>query len=179
MGGAETVILTAREHFICHLLLPKMIDDYTFKRKMYFSLWAMTIPRKGKRHILNSYQYSIARKYHAKYVSEVLKNRPISEVTKKKMSMSAKKRMKNKDQTGKKCNFWTGYYHTPWGIFETYKAASAAAPFTCGEKSVHKWCKSKNNIEWTKKSLHRARIPLEWINKTPREVGFYFESVGG
>jgi hypothetical protein len=30
-GGIETILLTAKEHFICHLLLTKMTDDYRMK----------------------------------------------------------------------------------------------------------------------------------------------------
>jgi hypothetical protein len=45
LGGNNSkdnlVSLTAREHFICHLLLPKMVDS-TYKSKMLYALWGMT-----------------------------------------------------------------------------------------------------------------------------------------
>lgn len=45
MGGDNSpqnlVELTAREHFICHLLLPKMVQS-TNKSKMLYALWSMS-----------------------------------------------------------------------------------------------------------------------------------------
>lgn len=45
LGGdnsAENLVnLTAREHFICHLLLPKMVDS-VHKSKMLYALWTMS-----------------------------------------------------------------------------------------------------------------------------------------
>lgn len=38
LGGTETVALTPREHFICHLLLPKMMVSGSDKKKMYWAL---------------------------------------------------------------------------------------------------------------------------------------------
>jgi hypothetical protein len=35
------VNLTAKEHFICHLLLPKMVNS-TYKSKMLYALWSMS-----------------------------------------------------------------------------------------------------------------------------------------
>ena len=33
--------LTAKEHFVCHRLLPKMVNDSTIKSKLLFASWAM------------------------------------------------------------------------------------------------------------------------------------------
>jgi hypothetical protein len=44
MGGVETVLLTAREHFIVHLLLTKMCDDYRMKTAL------VRMTRKSKKH---------------------------------------------------------------------------------------------------------------------------------
>ena len=45
LGGTDDkdnlVVLTAREHFVCHLLLPKMLKGSN-KKKMLFALWAMS-----------------------------------------------------------------------------------------------------------------------------------------
>jgi len=51
MGGDNSadnlVKLTAREHFVCHLLLTKMTDGI-YKRKMFFALQMMIYPNKRK-----------------------------------------------------------------------------------------------------------------------------------
>jgi len=48
LGGTDDkdnlVVLTAREHFVCHLLLPKMLKGSN-KKKMLFALWAMSNQR--------------------------------------------------------------------------------------------------------------------------------------
>lgn len=37
----EVVLLTAREHFVLHLLLPRFIKDLSLKKKLIFALWGM------------------------------------------------------------------------------------------------------------------------------------------
>ena len=59
------VLLTYREHFICHWLLTKMVDDIILKRKMYNSFYIMSISNKKlKKRIFSSHLYEIARKYN-------------------------------------------------------------------------------------------------------------------
>jgi hypothetical protein len=57
------VFLTAREHFICHWLLTKMVTDQ-YKYKMYKALHKMTQNHSGQRYF-SSTQYEIARKYNS------------------------------------------------------------------------------------------------------------------
>lgn len=42
MGGIQTVTLTKREHFVCHLLLTKMVIDPVHRKKMNYALWIMS-----------------------------------------------------------------------------------------------------------------------------------------
>jgi hypothetical protein len=54
----DTVFLTAREHFICHLLLTKMIEGVN-KDKMLYALWNISHHMKGLRKLkINSTTYS-------------------------------------------------------------------------------------------------------------------------
>ena len=46
----DTVILTAREHFICHLLLPKFINS-TYKHSMLHALWHISHHMKESRNL--------------------------------------------------------------------------------------------------------------------------------
>lgn len=63
MGGNNTkdnlVVLTAREHFICHLLLVKAVDA-SYKKKMNFAFWRMC-NIKENRHTPTARQYLLGK----------------------------------------------------------------------------------------------------------------------
>lgn len=59
-GGADTVILTTREHFIVHMLLPKFTEGKN-KAKMYCAIFRMMTGRQNKYHKLTSRQYEFVR----------------------------------------------------------------------------------------------------------------------
>jgi 5-methylcytosine-specific restriction endonuclease McrA len=104
--------LTAKEHYVCHLLLIKMIDDKLFKRKMQFALnsFRRTSKNNQERIKLNSRQYEFIRKQVSQARSEALKGNtyglgikrsPLSADTKEKISLSNKgKTPWNKGITG-------------------------------------------------------------------------------
>jgi hypothetical protein len=77
MGGvndkSNLVKLTAREHFICHLLLVKFVTG-TFKRNMAFALNAMsTLSNKHQdRYIPTSKLYAISRKLYSEEQSKFM-----------------------------------------------------------------------------------------------------------
>lgn len=100
------VALTAKEHFICHLLLPKMTENL-FRRKMIYALWCIINAENGNqnRYKITSRQYdliknkqSIARKLYKhtsesrRKISEGNKGKRVSEETKKILSAKAKQR---------------------------------------------------------------------------------------
>lgn len=67
LGGTNTkenlIRLTAREHFVCHLLLIKMVLLNEHKRKMQFALNSFRRSSNNQyRHVLNSKQYEYVRK---------------------------------------------------------------------------------------------------------------------
>lgn len=80
------VFLTAREHFICHLLLPKMLSDPIQKIKMNNAITAMQI-NKDKRYINSRFFETIKNK-------KLLRGLKRSEETKQKMSDKRKKILK-------------------------------------------------------------------------------------
>jgi hypothetical protein len=58
MGGTETVLLTAREHFICHLLLTRMCVSSKDQYKMFAALDYMMFKNKNQsERYINSYLY--------------------------------------------------------------------------------------------------------------------------
>lgn len=99
LGGDNSIsnlaILTAREHFLCHLLLIKMVRDPLSKRKMQFALNSFRRSSSTqKRHKLNARQYEVIRKEVSSARSEFLKGntynlgkkrKPLSEETKRKI----------------------------------------------------------------------------------------------
>lgn len=66
LGGNDSidnlVNLTAKEHFVCHLLLPKMLVDKVDVWKMTYALWQMSLINGRKRYKPSSRIYEIMRK---------------------------------------------------------------------------------------------------------------------
>ena len=97
LGGSNKkdnlVKLTAREHFICHLLLPKMVEDLKFKKQMQFALWMFVGGCSRDRKLpFNSDTYERAKKAQAILAAEVRTGCKHSEESKKLIgAKSAKK----------------------------------------------------------------------------------------
>lgn len=99
LGGNDSednlVHLTAREHFVCHLLLPKMLVG-SAKRNMTFAIWSMLNRDHSKqrsRHKVNSHIYQRLKIQIAQASSDLHKGKPKSEETKRKISEKAKGRV--------------------------------------------------------------------------------------
>lgn len=112
------VLLTAKEHFICHWILIKCTKN-ELQWKMYKALHKMT--RSTGKRILSSAQYEIARKYNSLYMrennpakkievrkkmSDSAKNRTVSEETKIKMSKNNARYWKNKENVYRGSKFY-------------------------------------------------------------------------
>lgn len=94
-------VLTAKEHFICHLLLPKMTEG-TERKRMLHAAWRMSQNSREsqKRYTPSSNTYAILRKEHANIMREkmshtmkgntIRKGVTLSEAQKKKQSESMK-----------------------------------------------------------------------------------------
>jgi hypothetical protein len=79
-----TVILTAKEHFICHHLLTKMHPENS---KLHYAFWAMCNQKSlGRNYKISSKIYAIAKENHSKYMSQLLSGIPLSEEVKQKLS---------------------------------------------------------------------------------------------
>jgi len=92
MGGSDDrnnlVELTAREHFICHWLLPKFASTTFYKKKMLNALGRFLQKTTKQERVISSRQYEIARKA----VSEANSGRVYSDVSRKKISDANKGR---------------------------------------------------------------------------------------
>jgi hypothetical protein len=88
MGGSnkETnlVDLTAREHFICHWLLTKCIEDTFYRKKMLNALGKFVQKNSKQKRNLTSRQYEIVRSA----ISEANKNRAYTDEMREKISQA-------------------------------------------------------------------------------------------
>lgn len=84
MGGTETVLLTAKEHYICHLLLCR-ITTGTNKHKMINALIKMAFSKSEGQKRYTAKSYSLVRKLIAEKNSETMKGVPKSEKAKQNM----------------------------------------------------------------------------------------------
>lgn len=127
LGGDNTfnnlVKLTAREHFICHLLLTKMVSGKE-RQKMVHAWWAMATLKKEcqQRYQINSFQYSLARE---KYIKQFSENNPMKDL------VSQKKRVESwKANRALRENIpprvLKDKFITPRGIFKTKKEIQEA-----------------------------------------------------
>lgn len=102
LGGTlkadNMVLLTAREHFICHMLLPKMLTGQD-KHKMIFGFNQMLrISENQHRHLPKSHQYEYARKELAISLRVLHTGRKHTEESKLLMSVK-KKGIPKSDET--------------------------------------------------------------------------------
>lgn len=84
MNGTEEVLLTAKEHFICHLLLCKMTDG-TNRHKMINALIKMSFSESKNQKRYTSRSFSLVRSFIAQKNSEMFKGKQKSEKTKNNM----------------------------------------------------------------------------------------------
>lgn len=78
-----TVILTAKEHFVCHHLLTKM---YPENSGLHYAFWSMCNQKSlGRDYKISSKIYSIAKENHSKHMSELLSGIPLTEEVKQKL----------------------------------------------------------------------------------------------
>ena len=86
LGGTKDklnlVVLTGREHYICHLLLTKMSQGKN-KSKMWYALWQVSNRLKTKVK-MSSRQYAIARQQ----ISQIHSNRVVSDLTRQRQSVA-------------------------------------------------------------------------------------------
>ena len=91
LGGNDKqpnlVKLTAREHFVCHLLLTKMVNGVA-RRSMCYAVWQMTLIKDRKRYRPTARMYEILKKK----LSQSCTGIPKTEEQKKKQSLIMKGR---------------------------------------------------------------------------------------
>ena len=176
LGGSNAkenlVALTAREHFVCHLLLTKMTRGMD-KKKMVLSVFYLTGRGKADRnnHVKHSRLYENLRTQLSKFVSEQkkgCKQPPRSNVAKQRYSES---------KTGKNNPNYKGNYITPWGTYESSRLAANACPSKMSDVAILNFCKTKNQIPISYLSICRSDgfLNKTHVGLTPNQIGFDFE----
>lgn len=173
LGGSNDknnlVKLTAREHFICHLLLTKMTTG-SAKKKMTLAVFKML--GKGKRISsytkINSKIYEKLRIDVSKIISQQKKG-----CKQPPRSLEARKNY-SQSKTGKLNPNFKGYYITPWGEFQSTRLA--AKDSNLSDVTILNFCTIKNDMKISKLSICRSKgyLTNSHIGKTPRELGFNF-----
>jgi hypothetical protein len=126
-SASNLVNLTAKEHFVCHCLLTKMVWEDTAKIKMHNAAFQMTIKSSNQeRYKITASKYEILkRNKSAAMMGNTYGCRPMSEETKRKISNAKKgvsvgKGKKMSDEAKKKLSA-SIKGRTPWNVGLTYK----------------------------------------------------------
>lgn len=173
-GGSDDsdniVRLTAREHFICHLLLCKMTSG-KYNVKMNFAIYLMRTPNSKRSEIYNqltSKQYETIKINFSKSVSVLKKGciqPPRTSIAKENYSKSKLGRLNPKYKYS---------WKTPWGIFDSSRNAAKSCPEYITDISILNYCQRKNEIPISYLSVCRSKGYLkdEYVGMTPKELGF-------
>jgi hypothetical protein len=172
LGGSNDsdnmVVLTAREHFICHLLLPKIVTHG--KEKMLNALWRMLHPRHN-RYKINSHTYSNAKKEFSLSKCGIARSVEVCE----KMSQGRKGKGVGKD------NGFFGKTHTEDTINKMKLAASKRKRRVMTEETRQKLSKSNKGqfvSDETKRKQSLAKQGKPW-SETRKLAGRKVMTPGG
>jgi hypothetical protein len=174
LGGDNSkdnlVALTAREHFVCHLLLTKMTEGDA-RSKMAMAVFYLTGRGKAKERnnvIKSSRLYQKLKEDFAIYNSKQhkgCKQPPRTTETRQRLTES---------KTGKLNPNYKCDWVTPWGTFNSSRLAAKACPDYITANSIINFCQKKNTKPISYLSICRSKgwLNEEHIGKTPFEVGF-------
>lgn len=203
MGGKDDicnlVLLTAKEHFICHHLLTKI---YPENSSLKFAFWAMCNQTSGdilRPYKITSSTFTKAREAFAKENSKLHSNKKISDHQKEQNSIRMKgntfhkkgieshlfnkprsESIKAKISETKRLfpenhpNF-TGYYITPFGRFSSNRLAAKLSGVS--QDTIHSRCKNSSSVVTLKHILRPVLLEEKDLGKTFKELGWDFEPV--
>lgn len=178
LGGtnrkSNLVLLTAQEHFRAHFLLPEMVTSGQHRHKMACALVRMIYGTSGKKWN-GAFRFSLFVRQNMKKATTGENNpmfgRRHTEEARRKCSIS---------KIGANHPLFSGFYHTPWGKFESSHQAAIASDGHMAQPAVHRYCGNSHTII-TRSSFLRNPYLRKYqdetvIGKTWRSVNFFFES---
>lgn len=96
------VDLTAREHFICHWLLTKMVHLPDDVKKMWYAFWAMSMDRDRTRHRIPARIWARLREQRGIITAEQNRARVWTEASKEKLRQFNKSRKQTEESIAKR-----------------------------------------------------------------------------
>jgi hypothetical protein len=184
------VRLTAKEHFICHLLLVEM---YPESSRLKYALWAMANQKNSKQdrtYKVGSRLYERLRKEHSERVTKSNTGREVSIQTRKKLSEKLKNRKVPQEQIERSAKARTGqkrgqyrpkelkFEHKCKGCECTYRSADVKGTFckTCKEPRACK-CGCGRTVKTPGKEYYpgcklKGKTYLEIYNTATPNCGF-------
>lgn len=166
---SNLVNLTAREHYIAHLLLAKIYDD----QKMYSALWWMSTFDNGK-YVVSSRLFELAKQKRSLKLSKALKGKPSfmkgrhhSEDAKRKISEAGKGRKFSEEARRKISEALKG--KTPWNKGQT----------SCYKLSDETKKKISESVKASMTEEVRAKISETHKGRTPWNKGITKHSQHG
>lgn len=200
MGGSNNntnlVLLTAKEHFVCHHLLTKIYPDNS---KLQFAFWAMCNQLDGdvkREYKINSTTYQKAKEQFAKVNSErhsgkkMPESHRIASSIRWKLNNPNKKGPENKaygiprtnevkDKISKtqranpeKNSNFKGYYITPFGKFASANEASRISKI--GVDTIRKRCSNSDTVLTKRHIKGTIDLSISELGKTFKELGWDF-----
>jgi len=175
LGGSNKktnlVLLTAREHFIAHLLLTKFTTGKDRQKMIYaFNMMCITFKKSSKLYQQQRKLFSELQSKNMRGSNNSMYNKKHNDNTKKKMSNS---------KLGARHPKFNGYYVTPFGKLESSREI---INHTCklSYKTVQKWCNNSDIKinEYTynfSKFLKELDTKENIVGKTFKELNFYKE----
>lgn len=168
LGGSDDknnlVSLTAREHFICHLLLTKMSDNYLLK----YALQMMTVKNEhhGERYAPNSLLYEYAKICNSVATSERLTGKVGYNAGRKKYRNLETGEVRMLKETPD-LDLWEKF-----GGSEEFKALASSR----SKGRVYYHCKETGEVRGFKKG---DTIPIGWVKGNPRADTSKFNNIKG
>lgn len=173
LGGSNDtgnlVYLTAKQHFICHLLLPKMCNSVAHKEKMVYALWCMI---NGNGHATSRYipsarayekikvQLAVTKSYNMLGEKNHFFGKKHSDESKKKMSdNNAAKREDIKEKLrGPRPGYKPNNHYNGWDEATKEKISQSLTGKKHSEKTKQKMSDYKKNTVWVKKDGEKSRM---------------------
>jgi len=177
LGGTNSkdnlVALTAREHFICHLMLTRMTIGKS-KKKMVSAVFYLTGGGKAERNnrIKSSRTYEILRTIVSETASQQHKGSKRPQRSKEYLTKQSVAKQGSKNPNS------VGYFITPWGTFESSRLASSSCPSKMSAPCIANFCLRNNQKPITFLSICRSHgyLTEDLVGKTPFDLGFSFKA---
>lgn len=171
---ANLVLLTPKEHYVCHRLLPKMVTSKTHYEKMIYALWSLVNGNgRSKRYSPSGKIYQQIKEEQRTVRSERMKGernhfygKTHSDELKAKMSIDnpAKREDVKVKLRGPRPGFMPHNHYTGWSDATKEKLRQANIGKKLSDETRQKMSRTRSNKVWVKKEGEKSRhIQSEYL----------------